>query len=52
MKPVSVWVAPEFRRVLKKKAADADMDMISYTQDLAKKHEDQGKKERRSYEFF
>lgn len=49
---VSVWVAPEFRKLLKKEAADANKDMISFTDYLAKKHDQQNKREKKNYEFF
>lgn len=33
---VTMWVDPAFRKLMKKKAADADKDMLSFTEELAK----------------
>jgi len=59
-KRVTMWVAPEFRKAMKKKAADADKDMISFTGDMAGSIEDnigfdqpnKPKKKKNDFSFF
>lgn len=50
----TVWVAPEFRRVLKKKAAEADKDVVSFTREWAKELEkiSPGKKKKDEFGFW
>lgn len=55
---VTMWVDPRFRKLMKKKAADADKDMLSFTGDMAQDF-DEGmgfdktkKKKKDDFSFF
>lgn len=49
-RPIQIWVHPKYKRVLKKKAAEKDMNIIELTKKLAEEldFEERRKNERRS----